>query len=114
MSIGALHAGLSGLKAFQSALDNNANNIANASTKNYQVASVSFQEGANGGVVVNISKASEDLARQEIMGEPSNSSSTDLANELTQQLQFKAGFQISAKLIDTADEVFNSILKLQE
>jgi flagellar hook protein FlgE len=116
MSISSLNIGLSGMKAYQGALDSSAHNIANASTKGFQPQTASFQENTNAGVIVNISKASQQLANQDV-SQNSNSdalSATDLATELTNNLQYKAGFEFSAKIVKTADEMFSTLLDLKK
>ncbi|WP_222612493.1 flagellar basal body rod C-terminal domain-containing protein [Undibacterium flavidum] len=116
MAISSLNIGISGMKAYQGALDSSANNIANAQTKGYQPQLASFQENANGGVRVNISKAAQDLAAINSNAENSNAdaSGTDLSTELTNNLQYKAGFEFSAKVVKTADEIFATLLDLNK
>lgn len=111
MAISSLNIGISGMKAYQGALDSTANNVANALTKGYQAQLASFQENANGGVRVNISKAAQELAAQ---GDNTEASGTDLTTELTNNLQYRAGFELSAKLVKTADEIFASLLDLKK
>ncbi|MFA9274709.1 MAG: flagellar basal body rod C-terminal domain-containing protein [Candidatus Aquirickettsiella gammari] len=111
MAISSLNIGISGMKAYQGALDSTANNVANALTKGYQPQLASFQENANGGVRVNISKAAQELAKQ---GDSIETSGTDLTTELTNNLQYRAGFELSAKLVKTADEIFASLLDLKK
>lgn len=112
MAISSLAIGISGMKAYQGALDSTANNVANALTKGYQTQVASFQENSNGGVRVNISQAAQELAGQ--TNNVNEFSSTDLATELTNNLQYKAGFEFSAKLVKTADEILATLLKLRE
>jgi flagellar hook protein FlgE len=116
MSISSLNIGLSGMKSYQSAIDSSANNIANASTKNYQPQTASFQENSNAGVIVNISKASQQLASQEtsLNADKNELSGTDLATELTNNLQYKAGFELSAKIVKTADDMFSTLVDLKK
>ncbi|MFZ6817527.1 flagellar basal body rod C-terminal domain-containing protein [Undibacterium sp. Ji22W] len=112
MAISSLNIGISGMKAYQGALDSSANNIANAQTKGYQPQVASFQENSNGGVRVNISKVGQELATQGNNG--TEGSGTDLTTELTNNIQYKAGFELSAKLVKTADEIFASLLDLKK
>ncbi|MFZ6800343.1 flagellar basal body rod C-terminal domain-containing protein [Undibacterium sp. Di24W] len=116
MTISSLNIGISGMKSYQGAIDSSSNNIANASTKNYQPQTASFQENANGGVIVNISKTSQQLANQDsgLSTDRNESSATDLATELTNNLQYKAGFEFSAKIVKTADEMFSTLLDLKK
>ena len=112
MAISTYNIGVSGMRAYQGALDSSANNVANALTKGYQPQQASFQENTNGGVRVNISKAAQELSAQE--SRATEESGTDLATELTNNLQYKAGFELSAKLVKTADEIFSSLLDLNK
>ncbi|WP_395007409.1 flagellar basal body rod C-terminal domain-containing protein [Undibacterium sp.] len=111
MAISSLSIGVSGMMAYQGALDSSANNVANALTKGYQVQVASFQENTNGGVRVNISKESQELAAQD---NQDKLSSTDLATEITNSLQYKAGFELSAKMVKVADEVLSSLLDISK
>lgn len=112
MAISTFNIGVAGMRAYQGALDVSANNVANAITKGYQPQQASFQENTNGGVRVNISKTGQELAAQNV--ETRDESGTDLATELTNNLQYKAGFELSAKLVKTADEIFSSLLDLNK
>ncbi|MFZ6719544.1 flagellar basal body rod C-terminal domain-containing protein [Undibacterium sp. Ji49W] len=109
MSVSALNSGLSGLKAYASALDSSGHNVANASTAGFVPQQVSFQEQPAGGVTATISKEGASLASQN----PADSSGTDLASEIVQSIQFKAGFDLSAKIIKTADQVLGTLIDIQ-
>jgi flagellar basal-body rod protein FlgC len=111
MAISGLNSGVSGMKAYQTALDSSANNVANAQTKAFKPEVASFQENTNGGVRVSISKESQELAAQE---NQNDFSGTDLATELTNSLQYKAGFQVSAQVVKTADEILSTLLDIQK
>ena len=102
MSISALNSGLSGLRGYQTALDSSAHNIANANTSNFQPEQASFQEGSNGGVTVNIS-------RQGIAAS-ADASGTDLTTETVNSIQYKAGFDVNAQVVKTANEVLGTLL----
>ena len=106
MSVSALSSGLSGLKAYSSALDSSAHNVANALTSGFTPQQVSFQEQSAGGVIANISKEGSALFAQEASG-------TNLENEVVQSLQFKAGFELSAKIIKTNDEVLGTLINIK-
>ncbi|PXX46601.1 flagellar basal body rod C-terminal domain-containing protein [Undibacterium pigrum] len=106
MSVSALSSGLSGLKAYSTALDSSGHNVANASTAGFIPQQASFQEQPAGGVIANISKEGSSLASQELSG-------TDLANEIVQSLQFKLGFDLSAKVVKTADEVLGTLIDIK-
>lgn len=96
MGIPALGAGLSGLNANQQALAMEARNVANLSTEKYQAQQASFQESNPAGSGVNLSAAGVDMSRSEGV--------TDLAKSITNQLLYKAGFELSLKVIEAADE----------
>ncbi|WMW82279.1 flagellar basal body rod C-terminal domain-containing protein [Undibacterium cyanobacteriorum] len=111
MAISAINTGLSAMRAYDTALSSSAHNIANANTNGFQPQSVQFQEAPNGGVTVNISQKSKSMAAQD----PGNAipSNTDLTTEITDSLQFKIGFQMAAKLVQTGDEMLDSLLKMR-
>lgn len=111
MSIGAIKQGLSGMTAYQKALDCSAHNVANASTENFKSQQVQFQELQEGGVVVQLSQQAEQLG---IEGDKTpTGSDTDLAKEIVNSLQYQRGFELSAELIRRSDEVLDSLLKLR-
>ncbi|MFZ6755714.1 flagellar basal body rod C-terminal domain-containing protein [Undibacterium sp. Ji50W] len=109
MSVSALNSGLSGLKAYASALDSSGHNVANASTAGFVPQQVSFQEQPAGGVITTISKEGASLSSQESQ----DSSGTELASEIVQSIQFKAGFDLSAKIIKTADQMLGTLIDIQ-
>ncbi|BBB60362.1 hypothetical protein UNDYM_2092 [Undibacterium sp. YM2] len=106
MSVSALNSGLSGLQAYARALDSSGHNVANASTAGFVPQQVSFQEQPAGGVIANISKEGSSLASQEQSG-------TDLNTEIVQSLQFKTGFDLSAKIIKTKDELLGTLIDIK-
>jgi len=112
MSVSALNSGLSGLKAYASALDSSGHNVANANTAGFVPQQVSFQEQPAGGVTATISKEGASLASQASQGSQ-DSSGTDLASEIVQSIQFKAGFDLSAKIIKSADQVLGTLIDIQ-
>lgn len=101
MSISALGAGLSGMRSYQRALDVSANNIANTNTVNYAAQRVGFQQGASGGVeAVNLSAGNDAAA-------------PDLASDIVDQLSFKNGYQLSAKIVQTADDMLGTLIDIR-
>lgn len=106
MSISALNSGLSGMKAFQRALDSSAHNVANASTAGFVPQQISFQESPAGGVNTTISKAGSSASDDSVSG-------TDLTSEIVQSIQYKAGFDLSAKLVKTSDEILGTLIDLK-
>ena len=107
MSISALNAGYSGLQAFQRGLDTSGHNIANSLTDGFNPQQVALQEGTSGGVAAVVNGGSNASASST---EPSG---TDLQNELVKSLQYKEGFEFSAKVVKTSDEVFATLLSLK-
>lgn len=98
MSLSALGAGLSAMQGYQRALDVSANNVANGLTTGYQARQPSFSESAPAGSGVSVSAA------------PGNGQGTDLTTEMVGQQIYKAGFQASAKVIKTADDMLGSLI----
>lgn len=111
MTIGAIKQALSGMSAYQKALDSSAHNVANASTDNFKSQQVQFQELQAGGVIVNISRPAEQLTLDG--GDAQTGSDTDLAKEVVNSLQYQRGFELSAQLIRRSDEMLDSLLKLK-
>jgi flagellar hook protein FlgE len=110
MSISALNAGLSGMKSYQTALDTSAHNVANASTNGFKPQTVQFQEQVNGGVQTNISQAGAQAAAN---AQGDASSETDLTSEIVNQIQYQAGFNFSAKMVKTADQMLGTLINLK-
>ncbi|MFZ6688446.1 flagellar basal body protein [Undibacterium sp. SXout11W] len=106
MSISSLSSGLSGLHANSTALDSAANNIANANTNGYSPEVVNFQQGATGGVTVNISKAGASASAN-------SPSDTDLTTEIVNSIQYVAGFKLNAQVIKAADQVLGTLLNVK-
>jgi flagellar basal-body rod protein FlgC len=103
MSISALGAGLSGMIANQQALDIEANNIANMNTSNFQPQQAAFKEsGPNGGVT--LSAEGRGMATAE---------GTDLAASLTSSMMYEAGFKLSAKVVQAADERIGMLINIR-
>jgi flagellar hook protein FlgE len=110
MGITALQAGLSGLQANQQALGVEAHNVANLSTQNFQPQQATFQQ-TPGGTSVTISTAARGLsASDRVGGAPSG---TDPASAITNSLVYKAGFDLSAKVIQAADERIGTLLDIR-
>jgi flagellar basal-body rod protein FlgC len=127
MSISALGSGLSGMQAFQRALDVTGNNVANVDTNGFQPQQATFQDVASGGVSVTAttpgatasgtasptspSSASGSLtAPQGLSATPSG---TDLVAETVNSLQYKYGFDLSAQVVKTADETLGTLINIQ-
>lgn len=107
MSLSALSAGLSGLKANQQALDIAAHNVANVSTEGFQPRQANFQEAAPNGSGVTLSNQGLGLAASEGL------SDSGLARDITNSLVYKAGFQLSAKVVQEADQRLGTLIDIK-
>jgi len=105
MAINALGTGLSGLQSFQRAVDVTANNIANANTDGFRPQTALFRESTPAGTGVTLS-----TARAPGSADPTAPSGTDLTNEVVNLTVYRTGFQASAKVIKTADDLLGSLL----
>jgi len=107
MSISTLGSGLSGMQSFQRALDVSANNVANADTNGFQPQQADFQQNT-GGVSVNVPPplASPNPA---LANAPS---ATDLTLEMVNQLQYQTGFELSADVIKTANQMMGTLVDI--
>ena len=104
MSISALGAGLSGMIANQRALDVEANNVANMNTANGEPRQAALKEsGPNGGVT--LSAEGRGMAAAE--------GGTDLAASLTSSMMYEAGFKLSAKVVQAADERIGMLIDIR-
>ena len=104
MSISALGAGLSGLYANQQALGMEAGNVANMNTANYQPSEATFAEAGPAGSGVTLSAEGRSLAAAE--------GGMDLPASLTNSLLYKAGFDMSAKVVQMADERMGTLIDI--
>ena len=104
MSISALGAGLSGMIANQQALDVEANNVANMNAASSQGQAVAFKEsGPNGGVT--LSAEGRGMAAAE--------GGADIAASLTSSMMYEAGFKLSAKVVQAADERIGMLINIR-
>lgn len=135
MAINGLNIGASGLQAFQRGLDVSAHNVANALTNNFRPQQAQFQEGSPNGVVVTISQSGSQLANAvnntgnngttNPNNAPNNNtanlnnanilqtSGTDLNTEIVNQIQYQAGFNFSARIVQTNDEILGTLVNLK-
>lgn len=111
MAISALGIGLTGLQANLKGLGVAAHNTANMNTDNFVPQSASFTEARPVGTGVMLSVAARDLsAAENVGGAPSG---TDPASSITSSLVYKAGFDLSAKLIQAADERLGTLIDIR-
>jgi flagellar hook protein FlgE len=94
------------MRSYQRALDSSSFNVANANTSGFSPQRANFQEASPNGVVVNISQNASTV------GEADAASGTDLATELVNSIQYQAGFDFSAKIVKTADEVLGTLIDI--
>ena len=104
MSISALGAGLSGLYANQQALDVEGNNVANMATENFRAQKAVFSASGPAGSGVTLSAQGRELAAAE--------GGTDVAASMTNSMLYKAGFQMSAKVIQMADQRIGTLIDI--
>lgn len=107
MSLSALSAGLSGLNANQGALGVAAHNVANVSTQNFQAQQANFQEASPAGSGVTLSTQARGLAAAEGL------SDSAVASDITNSLVYKASFDLSAKVIQAADERIGTLIDIK-
>jgi flagellar hook protein FlgE len=102
MSISSISIGLSGMQANMRALDSQAHNVANVSTEGFAPQTASFREAAPAGSGVTLSLGGRDV-----------STGVDLTSSVVQSLGYKAGFELSAKLVSAADERLGFLLDMK-
>jgi len=106
MAISSLGAGLSGLQANQQALGVEAHNTANLATQGYTAQSASFAESRPAGTGVTLSAAGREMSGAQGGG-------TDLATSMSNSLVYKLGFELSAKVIQAADERLGTLIDIR-
>ncbi len=121
MSISALNSGLSGMQAFQRALDVTGNNVANVDTNGFKPQQAQFQATSGGGVSVTattpgVAGSAPSAASGSTTAPQSLSaaapSGTDLVAETVNSLQYKYGFDMSAQVVKTADETLGTLVNI--
>ncbi len=120
MSI-ALNNGLSGMLANQRAVDISAHNTANASTNGFQPSRAKFSEQAKGGVEVSPSPSTK-VSLSTPAGSAGSASGgtsattasgTDYATEAVNSLTYKLGFDMSAKVVKTSDQMLGTLVNIK-
>ena len=106
MSISALNTAASSLRANAGALANSAHSVANLGAANFQPARATFQESAPAGGGVSLSVQGRQL-------QSSQASGTDFATEATNALVYKAQFDLSAKMIQVADDNLGTLIDIK-
>ncbi len=115
--IPATNAALSGLKAFETKLASNANNIANLSSEGYKRTRVTLSDRAPEGVQANVETV--DSPGNTVLEETASGleevelSNVDLAEELTGSQLNGRFYQANLKTIEMADEMTKSLLDIK-
>jgi flagellar hook protein FlgE len=107
MAIAALSSGVTGLNVAQRALGNSAHAIANIGTQGFQPAQATFAESAPAGTGVTISMRGQELQQVDAP------SATNLAVETTNSLVYKAQFDLSAKVVQAADQNLGTLIDIK-
>jgi flagellar hook protein FlgE len=107
MAIAVLSSGVTGLNAAERALGNSAHAIANIGTQGFQPAQAYFAENSPAGSGVSLSLQGRQLAQVEAP------SATNLATETTNSLVYKAQFDLSAKVIQAADQNLGTLIDIK-
>lgn len=116
-----INTSLSGLKAYQTKLDVNANNIANANTANFKEQSVSLSSinnnnGNVGGVSVSRiggSNSNDNINTNNINSDNNtinNNNDVDLSKQLVEMKENSLYFQANAQVIKTQNQNLGSLL----
>ncbi|MFZ4527054.1 MAG: flagellar basal body protein [Undibacterium curvum] len=109
MITNALNNGLSGMRAAQSALDVSSHNIANMNTQGFKPQQIVQSENSTGGVSTAVRAPAAESA--DTAGKPEAAASgTDAATEMVNSLQFRATFDLNAKMVKTADEMLGTLV----
>jgi flagellar hook protein FlgE len=111
----ALGTALGALRAFETKLDVNANNIANLHTDKFKKSRVELQESSSGGVKVTITQQNTpgiSLGVNERTGEERESSNVSLEEEIVEQMVTQYAFKANVLTVKTADEMHKTLLDI--
>jgi len=111
----AMGIALSGLRAFETKLAVNANNIDNVNTDGFKKSRVNMQETAEGGVQVTLSQVNLPgflAGINEQTGKPIESSNVDLAEEMVEQVITRYAFEANTITLKIADEMQQTLLDI--
>ena len=115
--IPAVNSALSGLQAYGTKLNSNANNIANVSTDGFKKTRVTLEDRAPQGVQANVEVVDTPGAiRQEDSAEGTKmveSSNVDMTEELPESQINARFYQANLKTLTTADEMTKSLLDIK-
>jgi flagellar hook protein FlgE len=107
MAIAALSSGVTGLNAAERALGNSAHAIANIGTQGFQPTQAKLTENAPAGSGVSISLQAQQLLQVD------GPSATNLATETTNSMVYKAQFDLSAKVVQAADQNLGTLIDIR-
>ncbi|MGV7206897.1 flagellar basal body rod C-terminal domain-containing protein [Oxalobacteraceae bacterium A2-2] len=107
MTVTALAAGASGMNAAQGALGVSAHNVANMGTQGFQPQRAGMSEAAPAGSGVTLSAQGVQMAQAD------GASGTDFASENVNSLVYQAQFQLSAKVVQAADQQLGTLLDIR-
>lgn len=115
--ISAFQSALTGLQAFGIKIQSNANNIANSATEGYKRTQVNLSSLESNGVVAEVTKSQNTgplVYDQTHLGlELVEQSNVDLGREIPDMMLNTNLYKANLKTIQTADELFKSVLDLK-
>ncbi|MEN6374924.1 MAG: flagellar basal body rod C-terminal domain-containing protein [Smithella sp.] len=107
---------LNALKAFETKLAVNANNVANMETNNFKKSRVELQEAAKGGVQVSIEKidiTGIQLDPNARTGEEQQTSNVSLEEEIIDQIVTQYSYEANILTIKTASAMQEELLNIK-
>jgi len=115
--ITAYQSALSGLQAFATKINSNANNIANANSEGFKKTKVLLSESAPGGVKASVDKVESPgntMLEQTSQGmEVVELSNVELGSELPEMLLNSHFYKANLKTVKTADEMSGTLLDIK-
>ena len=115
--IAGIQSALSGLRAFATKIENNANNIANMNTDGFKKDRVVLSAEAPQGVKATVEQID---APGSVIAEPTDQgyemieqSNVDLGEEIPEMLLNKHGYTANLKTLQTADQMMQSLLDIK-
>ena len=111
--ISSVYNSASAMQAFGTGTAVTANNIANVTSTDFKSSRTDMNEGESGGVKVTLSQntASGPTVPQND-GSVQELSNTDLSTEMTNMIQFEAGYDANVKAIQAADEMKGTVINM--
>jgi flagellar hook protein FlgE len=114
--ISPLNSTVSALQAYNSQMEVTSNNIANVNTEGFKKSKATLQEGANGGVQVDVKRVDTPGHRfQALEGDQrveKETSNVDLSEEVPQMMVTQHAYQANMKVIQTQDEMLGNLLNI--